>query len=111
MSRPIVAKAAADSKAKPTKANAKATAQTPDAATPAPELRTPAPGSVTPGLDANGADTALSAAAATVSRETSGIAGGDAQGGARYSEGQGQTVTETGPDGVKRKVRIVGPTL
>ena len=24
---------------------------------------------------------------------------------------QGQTVTETGPDGVKRKVRIVGPTL
>ena len=63
------------------------------------------------GLDANGADTALSAAAATVSREASGIAGGDAQSGARYGKGQGQTVTETGPDGVKRKVRIVGPTL
>ena len=29
--------------------------------------------------------------AATISREASGIAGGDAQGGAKYSEGQGQT--------------------
>ena len=118
MSRPIIAKAATDPKAKATKTNAKATAQTPDAATPAPGTATPAPGTATPapggatpGLDANGADTALSAAAAAVSRETSGIAGGDAQGGARYSEGQGQTVTETGPDGVTRKVRIVAPTL
>ena len=118
MSRPIIAKAATDPKAKATKTNAKATAQAPDAATPAPGTATPAPGTATPapggatpGLDANGADTALSAAAAAVSRETSGIAGGDAQGGARYSEGQGQTVTETGPDGVTRKVRIVAPTL
>ncbi len=118
MSRPIIAKAATDPKAKATKTNAKATAPTTDAATPAPGTATPAPGTATPapggatpGLDANGADTALSAAAAAVSRETSGIAGGDAQGGARYSEGQGQTVTETGPDGVTRKVRIVAPTL
>ncbi len=125
MSRPILAKAAADPKAKPAKTNAKATAQSLDAAAPAsgsatlapggvtvPGGVTPAPGSVTPGLDANGADTALSAAAAAVSREASGIAGGDAQqGGARYGEGQGQTVTETGPDGVTRKVRIVAPTL
>jgi Protein of unknown function (DUF2865) len=118
MSRPIIAKAATDPKAKATKANAKATAQAPDAATPAPGTATPAPGTATPapggatpGLDANGADTALSAAAAAVSRETSGIAGGDAKGGARYREGQGQTVTETGPDGVTRKVRIVAPTL
>jgi len=97
MSRPIVAKAAADPKAKPPKANVKTATPEPDAAT--------------PGLDANGADTVLSAAAATVSREASGIAGGDAQGGTRFSENQGQTVTETGPDGVKRKVRIVGPAL
>jgi len=111
MSRPIIAKAATDPKAKPTKTNAKATAQAPDAPAPGSAAATVAPGGVTPGLDANGADTALSAAAAAVSRETSGIAGGDAQGGARYGEGQGQTVTETGPDGVTRKVRIVAPTL
>jgi hypothetical protein len=97
MSRPIIAKAATDPKAKPAKTPAK--------------TATPDPDAVTPTLDANGADTALSAAAATVSREASGIAGGDAQGGTRYNESQGQTVTETGPDGVKRKVRIVGPTL
>jgi hypothetical protein len=113
MSRPIVAKAAADPKAKASKTNAKSTLAaapaTPTAS--APPTPATAPDPATPGLDANGADTALSAAAATVSREASGIAGGDAQGGARYSESQGQTVTETGPDGVKRKVRIVGPTL
>ncbi len=118
LSRPIIAKAAADPKAKPPKPGAK----TPDSTTPTtgplPAAAaattpgtTPAPDPTAPVLDANGANTALSAAAATVSRETSGIAGGDAQGGATYSESQGQTVTETGPDGVKRKVRIVGPTL
>jgi hypothetical protein len=117
LSRPIIAKAAADPKAKPPKPGAKS----PDSTTPAPTTTTattatpttttPAPDPTAPVLDANGANTALSAAAASVSRETSGIAGGDAQGGATYSESQGQTVTETGPDGVKRKVRIVGPTL
>jgi hypothetical protein len=117
MSRPVVAKAAADPKAKSSKTNAKSTAATAGAAnatlpTPMPSPSpSPTPDAATPGLDANGADTALSAAAATVSREASGIAGGDAQGGTRYSQSQGQTVTETGPDGVKRKVRIVGPTL
>ena len=118
LSRPIVAKAAADPKAKPSKTSAKTTdttasttATTTTSATATTTTTTPAPDPATPVLDANGADTALSAAAATVSREASGIAGGDAQGGTRYSESQGQTVTETGPDGVKRKVRIVGPTL
>ncbi len=117
LSRPIVAKAAADPKAKPSKTGAKtpdATTTTTTAAaatttTAATTTNTPDP--TAPVLDANGANTALSAAAATVSREASGIAGGDAQGGTRYSESQGQTVIETGPDGVKRKVRIVGPTL
>jgi hypothetical protein len=114
MARPIVAKAVADPKAKPSKSNAKATAPVTDAATPAvasPTVATPAVAPQTPGLDSNGADTALSAAAATVSREASGIAGGDAQSGASYSQSQGEKVTETGPDGVKRTVRIVGPTL
>ena len=61
-------------------------------------------------LDANGTDTALSAAAAAVSREASGIGAGDAQTGANFGPNQGRVVTEKGPDGVNRKVRIVGPT-
>lgn len=56
-------------------------------------------------------DTDLSNKAATISREASGIAGGEAQTGARYSQGQGQTVEVVGPDGVKRRVRIIDPTL
>ena len=126
MSRPII-KAAADPKAK--KASAKAVAPPPDAAAqaaganlppsastalsaaPAPGAATSAQGGVTPSLDANGADTALSAAAAAVSREASGIAGGETRSGTVYGKGQGQTVTETGPDGASRKVRIVAPTL
>ncbi len=82
LSRPIIAKAAADPKGKPAKTNAKAAGQPTDAAaaqtgaasTPT-DVLSPSTTGVT--LDANGADTALSAAAATVSRETSGIAGGD----------------------------------
>jgi hypothetical protein len=58
-----------------------------------------------------GVDPALSQQAATISREASGIASGDAQTGARYGEGQGQTVEVVGPDGVKRRVRIIDPTL
>ena len=132
LSRPIIAKAAADPKAKPAKANAKATGPTPDAASPpgvassqssasasqpgGPSSAPPGgasapPGGGTLGLDANGADTTLSAAAAAVSREASGIAGGGVQSGTVYGKGDGQTVTEPSPDGVSRKVRIVAPTL
>ena len=116
LSRPIM-KAAADGKAKPSKSNAAATAEAP---APAPAGAPPsgAPPSASTALDAspsaldaNGAETALSAAAASVSHETSGIAGGDTQAPATYKQGQGQTVTELGPDGVARKVRIVGPRL
>jgi hypothetical protein len=53
----------------------------------------------------------LSQQAATISREASGIAGGEAQTGARYNQGQGQAVESVGPDGVKRRVRIIDPTL
>jgi hypothetical protein len=58
-----------------------------------------------PGVDA------LSQAAAAISRETSGIAGGETQTGSRYGEDQGQTVESVGPDGVKRRVRLIDPTL
>jgi hypothetical protein len=49
--------------------------------------------------------------AATVSRESSGIAAGDATTGPLYTKGQGQTEEVVGPDGVKRRVRIIDPTL
>jgi hypothetical protein len=56
-------------------------------------------------------DPLLGQQAATVSREPSGIAGGDAASGPHYTKGQGQTQEVTGPDGVKRRVRIIDPTL
>jgi hypothetical protein len=56
-------------------------------------------------------DQLLGQQAATVSREPSGIAVGDATSGPLYTKGQGQTQDVTGPDGVKRRVRIIDPTL
>jgi hypothetical protein len=121
LSRPIIAKAAADAKTKPTKSNAATAVAATPAGAPSPgasPTTAASPTAAAPSLDAssaaldvNGAETALSAAAANVSREASGIAGGDAQSGTSYKVGQGDTVTETGPDGVRRKVRIVGPAL
>jgi hypothetical protein len=64
-----------------------------------------------PGTDANGVDTTLSEAAASISHDSSGILGAGAQTNAPVSQDQGQSVEVTGPDGVKRHVRIVGPTL
>jgi hypothetical protein len=111
MSRPILSKASADAKVKSGKTNGKPGAQAPDATTPGAATNDPSLTGAGQGLNANGEDAALSAAAASVSREASGIAGGAAQSGTFYSTNQGQTVTETGPDGVKTKVRIVGPAL
>jgi hypothetical protein len=97
MSRPILDPKAKAAAGKIAKTGAKAGAQTVD---------TPAPG-----LDANGTDTQLSAEAATISRETTGIARGDSGSGATYGLNQGQTEEEKGPGGVNRKVRIIGPML
>ena len=117
MARPIIdpkAKPATDSKGKPVAPNASVVAG-PGAAPSLGLGATPgAPSSdtaIAPVLDANGADTKLSAAAATVSRETSGIAGDNLEGAKSFSVNQGRTVQVTGPDGVKRSVRIVGPAL
>ena len=121
MARPIIdpkAKPVMDVKVKPGAPSASVVAG--PGATPAPGLgATPGATSggpssdtaIAPVLDANGADTKLSAEAATVSRETSGIAGDDVQGAKSFSVNQGRTVEVTGPDGVKRPVRIVGPAL
>jgi hypothetical protein len=114
MARPIIdpkAKPATDSKGKPNPPVVAGPGAPPVAgpgATPgAPSLDT----ATAPVLDANGADTKLSAAAASVSREGSGIAGGDVENAKSFSVKQGRTVEVTGPDGVKHPVRIVGPTL
>ena len=62
-------------------------------------------------LDINGVDTKLSAAAASISRETSGIKEEGAESHAVYRLNQGQTVEEKGPDGSPRRVRIVAPAF
>ena len=103
MARPII-----DPKAKPAAAAAPTVVAGPGAAAGA----TPSGDAANaPVLDINGTDTKLSAETATVSREASGIAGDDVQGAKSYTVKQGKTVEETGPDGVKREVRIVGPAL
>jgi hypothetical protein len=106
MARPIIdpkAKLATDLKVKP----GASVVAGPGAAASAPSSDTAS----APVLDASGADTKLSAETATVSREASGIAGGDVQGAKSFGVNQGRTVESTGPDGVKRSVRIVGPAL
>ncbi len=105
MARPIIdpkAKPAVDPKAKP---GLPATPGLDAGAAPAADAAS------APVLDANGADTKLSAEAASVSREASGIAGDDVQSAKSFTVKQGRTAEVTGPDGVKRTVRIVGPTL
>jgi hypothetical protein len=62
-------------------------------------------------LDINGVDTTLSAAAKTISRETSGIRDEDAQRPVSFGLKQGHTVEETGPDGSTRKVRVLPATF
>src|SRR5271166_5186212 len=89
MSRPVQ-----DPKAKPAAANAAE------------------PGGAAPvELDINGVDTTLSAAAAAISRETSGIRDEDAQRPVSFGLKQGETVEETGPDGSTRKVRVLPATF
>jgi hypothetical protein len=121
MARPIIdpkAKPPTDAKGKPVAPNASLLAG-PGATTGLGMGPTPGatPGTtssdtaIAPVLDASGADTKLSAAAATVSRETSGIAGDDLEGAKSFSVKQGRSVEVTGPDGVKHPVRIVGPAL
>ncbi len=115
MARPIFdpkAKPALDSKVKPGASVVAGPGASPAMGPDGTSGPPPSPDTATaPVLDANGADTKLSAAAATVSREGSGIAGDGLQSAKSFSVNQGRTVEATGPDGVKRPVRIVGPAL
>jgi hypothetical protein len=70
------------------------------------------PGNATPvALDINGIDTTLRAAAAAVSRETSGIRDEDAQRPVSFGLKQGRTIEEKGPDGSARRVRVLPATF
>jgi hypothetical protein len=114
MSRPIIdpkAKPPTDPKAKPGASGAAVVAGPGAVPGATPGAPAPTDAASAPVLDINGTDTKLSAETASVSREASGIAGDDAQGAKSFSLNQGKTVEVTGPDGVKRTVRIVGPEL
>ncbi len=70
------------------------------------------PGAAAPvALDINGVDTTLSAAAKTISRETSGIRDEDPERPSSFGLEQGETVEEAGPDGSTRKVRVLPATF
>jgi Protein of unknown function (DUF2865) len=64
-----------------------------------------------PGLDINGVDTSLSAAAAAISRESSGIRDEDGQSATSFGLKQGRTVEETAADGSVRRVRVLPSTF
>ncbi len=106
LSRPK-ADTAADAKSKSAKTakGAAASAKSTPAATP-----TPSPTAVTDGgkTDANGVDLTLRDATAAISNESSGIGAADLSKSGPVGEDQGKTFDEVGPDGVKRKVRVVG---
>jgi hypothetical protein len=61
--------------------------------------------------DIESRDAAAAAQVPTANKDSAGIASGEVKNGTSYPEGQGQTVDVVGPDGVKRRVRIVGPSL
>jgi hypothetical protein len=114
MARPIIdpkTKPAVDPKAKPGAPGASVVAGPGAAPTTTPGVTPPGDAASAPVLDINGADTKLSAETANVSREASGIAGDDVQGAKSFTVTQGRITEVTGPDGVKRQVRIVGPAL
>jgi hypothetical protein len=72
---------------------------------------TPGPSTSADGgkTDANGVDTVLREATATIGHDTSGIGGGaDSANATPVGGDQGKTFDEVGADGVKRKVRVVG---
>jgi len=61
--------------------------------------------------DIEATDAAAAAQVPTAGTDSAGIATGDVKHGTAYPQGKGQTVEVTGADGVKRRVRIVGPQL
>jgi hypothetical protein len=73
-----------------------------------PVVDAPAP---PPVQDPSAAEGVLAAQVPTASKDSAGIAVGDTRDSTKYAIGQGETRIVTGPDGVKRRVRIVAPNL
>jgi hypothetical protein len=80
-------------------------------ATPSPTATPTVAPAAAGGTDINGVDTTLSAATQNLSHETTGILNGADVSAQPVAKDQGQTVEEAGPDGVKRRVRVIDPAL
>jgi hypothetical protein len=63
------------------------------------------------GVDATAADGLAAQQVPTASNESAGIGPKTSIGGPAYGLSDGRTRNEVGPDGVEKKVRIIGPTL
>jgi len=61
--------------------------------------------------DLSAMEAKAAAQAPTASAESAGISPGTVRGGKSYGIGEGELRDVVGPDGVKRQVRVVGPTL
>jgi hypothetical protein len=77
---------------------------------PKPKPAKPAKGKQAPAPNEAAAQAAAAAAAPTAGTQSSGIGGGKA-GPATLRVGEGETRQIVGPDGAKKSVRIVAPTL
>jgi hypothetical protein len=64
-----------------------------------------------PGDDLTAIEAQAAAQAPTASGESAGISPGTVRGGKSYGIGEGEFRDAVGPDGIKRQVRVVGPTL
>ena len=76
-----------------------------------PKAKTAKPAPDAPKVAEAPAPDQLEKQAGAISRESSGIASGDAGGGSLLTTDKGQTRELVGPDGVKRRVRIIDPML
>jgi hypothetical protein len=61
--------------------------------------------------DPTASEAAAAAQVPTAGRESAGIGSGDTKRGTTVGAGQGEVREMTGPDGIKRKIRIIEPTL
>jgi hypothetical protein len=78
------------------------------------DLQLPAPAKPAdsaPADDPTAAEGAVAAQVQAEGKESAGISVGNAVGGSAFGTGQGETREIVGPDGVKRRVRIIAPTL
>lgn len=76
-----------------------------------PRGRSEAAAAKKPVEDLSALEAQAAAQAPTASSESAGISAGNVRGGKSYGIGEGELRDVIGPDGIKRQVRVVGPTL